>query len=152
MTDDHRDRRLADSSKLQGLINDLSRVPPATRMYHVHDELMRAIDRSLKTHTGHRFEGAEIELIKDVAFDIVYTLDPSNRPARGFLAVLWREFKVLGAIQKIAAVSALIVSLLAAIGGSITVWEKIVRPIIATEQARSAEPAPSAPAVPAKKQ
>jgi hypothetical protein len=146
MTDDHRDRRVAESSKLQALINDLSKVPPARRMYLVHDEIMHAIDASLRTHKGHKFEVAEIELIRDVAFAIVYTLDPSNRPARGFFADLWRDFKALGAMQRIAAVGAVILFLLGAIGGSITVWEKMIRPIVAAERVQPAEPASPIPA------
>jgi hypothetical protein len=87
MTDDHRDRRVAESSKLQALINDLSKVPPARRMYLVHDEIMHAIDASLRTHKGHKFEVAEIELIRDVAFAIVYTLDPSTARLVDFLLI-----------------------------------------------------------------
>jgi hypothetical protein len=152
MTDDHRDRRLADSEKLQDIISNLERVSSKTRMHHVHDELMHAIDRGLATHKDHHFETAEIELIKDVAFEIVYILDPGNRPARGFFSVLWREFKTLGPTRKIATIGALIVFLLAAIGGAITIWDRIVKPIITTEKGQLAEPAPGAPSLSSKKQ
>ena len=126
---DHRERRLADSSKLQGIITGLSKVPQPSRMLHVHDELMHAIDRCLATHKGHRFETKEIEVIKDVAFQIVYMLDPSNRPARGFFA-LWRDFKTLSALQKAGAIGGVLAFLGGAIGGSITLWEKAIRPSV----------------------
>lgn len=149
---DHRERRLADSSKLQSLIAGLSKVPPSSRMLHVHDELMHAIDRCLTTHKGHRFEQKEIEVIKDVAFQIVYTLDPSNRPAHGFRAV-WREFKALSALQKLSAVGTVLTFLVGMILGSITVWEKVIRPSIAASPpmagAQHSPPATPRPTEPA---
>jgi hypothetical protein len=117
-TDDHeeRERRVTDSSKLQELVAALGRVPPKSRMYFIHDELMHAIERSLAKHQGHRFEEKEINVIKDVSFDIVYILDPKNRPATGFIGPAWDEFKGLSALKKIGAA----VAVFAFIGAVIT--------------------------------
>jgi hypothetical protein len=115
MVDDHeqRERRVTDSAKLHGLIADLSRVPLPRRMYVVHDELMHAINQTLAKHDGHRFAEAEINVIKDVAFEIVYILDPKNRPATGFFRKGYEEFKALSVFGKIGA----IVAVLLFIGG-----------------------------------
>jgi hypothetical protein len=117
MTENHeeRERRVSDSSQLRELMAALGQVPPAKRMYFIHDELMHAVDRSLSKHQGHRFAEAEIGVIKDVAFDIVYILDPKNHP-QGFVRRACAEFKELGALGKITAV----VGVLLFFGGVIT--------------------------------
>jgi hypothetical protein len=124
MVDDHRERRVADSAKLQTLISDLAKVPPSSRMYSIHDALMHAVDRSLATHPGHRFQADEINVIKDVAFEIVYILDPQNRAPTRFVPKVWAEFKSLSAIGKVSAVVAILVFLGGATVGAVELAEK----------------------------
>lgn len=152
MTDDHRERRVADSSKLQDLITDLSKVPPSTRMYHIHDELMHAIDRSLATHDGHRFAEKEIAVIKDVAFAIVYILDPKNRQAKGLLGRGLEEFKAISVFGKITAIAAVLAFLGGAANGAVEfaqksyeLWQRLFRSEVTSVSAPVAPPAAPAP-------
>jgi hypothetical protein len=135
--DDDPDRRLAVSQKLQEHINELAGVPPSKRTYHVHQHLMHAIDRIFATRKGHHFQKSDEEVIKDVASAILYTVDTNNRPPppRGFFGSLWNDFRALSASQKAGAIAATVLFLLSALGGVITIYEKLVRPLIVTEQA-----------------
>jgi hypothetical protein len=126
MAVDHRDRRVADSAKLQELISDLSKVPPSSRMYYIHDELMHAIDASLATHQGHRFEEPETSVIKDIAFAIVYVLDPKNLQQKRLIPRLMQEFRAASIFGKITAIAACLAFVLGTANGVVEFAERSV--------------------------
>lgn len=148
MTEDHRERRLADSSKLLEMIDSLEKVKGNSRLLHVHDELMHAIDRSVNggpTGTGKApFTSAQMTIIKDIAFQIVYVLDPANRRPRGFFRAIWTEWLALSALTKIGSIVALIGTLGAAIVGGVKGWKE-VEPMIWPSAPSSPTQPPPAP-------
>src|SRR5258708_5031993 len=112
MNENDRQRRLGDASSLQDAITSLGKVSETHRIGFVHDRLMSAIDDICKTHQGTgaaKFTPAQILIIKDVAFQMVYLLDPKNRPSRSFFKRLWVDWKEQTPLKQIAlAVGALV--------------------------------------------
>ena len=96
-------------------------------MFYIHDELMHAIDSSLSTHEGHRFEEPEISIIKDIAFSIVYILDPKNLQQRRIYQRLIQEYKELSIFGKIGAIAAIVVFVLGTANGVVDLAHKSLR-------------------------
>jgi len=140
---DHRERRVADASKLLGAIEPYTKVESDARIAAIHNELMFAIDRALDQHGEHRFRQHEIEVLKDISFQIIYVLDAINQPKRGFRKTLWQEFKKASAIEKLK-VLAVLVTIGTFIGGVIAGSATVVKPWIDSLATKPIEPAPQA--------
>lgn len=137
--EDNRERRLADASKLLDACRPYGKVENKARIAAIHNELMYAIDSAIRKNNGHRFQKPEIDIIKDVAFHIIYVLDGMHKPNRGMRAIVaW--FRSLSTVQKLATIGAICTTLLAIANSGFTVYEKAFAP------ARPQSPALTAPA------
>jgi hypothetical protein len=141
MTDDHRTRRVADASALLKAIAPYTKVESDARIAAVHNELMFAIDRALAKHDGHRFQNHEIDVLKDVAFQIVYVLDAMTQSPKGFRHSLWQEFKRASAMKKVGVLATTLAFIGGAMLGSITLYKETIKPWFTT-------PAPAVTASP----
>ena len=105
MADTHRDQRLTDASSLREALSSLLHVQPEKRAEFVHDRLMSAVDDICKKHAvgGNKgFTPTQTWIVKDIAYQIVYILDPLNQPQKvGFLQSLLTEWKEKTAFGKI---------------------------------------------------
>jgi hypothetical protein len=108
MSPSDNDQRLSDASDLNAAIHALAGVDPDQRQKIVLEKLIVAIDDIIKKrHSAAKppFTAAQIDVLKDIAFQIFYITDPMNNPNRGFLFNLQKEFKEktpMGKLQVIA--------------------------------------------------
>jgi hypothetical protein len=127
MANNDRDRRLLDASVLNGAIDALSKVKEEQRIEFIHDRMMSAIDDICKTHQGvgkEKFTAAQIVILKDIVFHVIYVLDTRNRPSRGFFKRLLEEFRAQTPIKQIGIAFA-VITVLAGAGVSIVGGYKI---------------------------
>lgn len=100
----HRDRRLSDASQLQCAIDSLTRVDPLQRPGFIHDRLVSAIDEICDASGSKPFSDEQVIALKDIAFRIVYIMDPLNKRQKSFIKRLWYEFKNKSAMEQIATI------------------------------------------------
>lgn len=99
MTDDQRNGRVQRSKKLREQIGALEKVESQHRAVFLHDRLMDAIDDICAAEKpGERtaFTIKQVDILKDVAFQIVFLLDPANQPPKsrwGRLRQSWRSLE-----------------------------------------------------------
>jgi hypothetical protein len=121
MANNDRDRRLLDASVLHDAIDALSKVKEEQRIEFIHDRMMSAIDDICKTHQGtgkEKFSAAQINILKDIIFHVIYVLDTRNRPSRGFFRRLLDEFWALTPMKQIG-ISVATITVLGSAGVSI---------------------------------
>jgi hypothetical protein len=128
MPDDNRERRHADAANLLAKILPYDKVGSKARMAAIHNELMFSIDSTLKEQKqkGCRFEEAEIEVLRSIALQIVYLLDPLNRPRRGFIRGVWSEFLEQTYLKRASIIATVVVAL---VGAGWTVYREFWKPI-----------------------
>jgi hypothetical protein len=119
-----RDRRVQDGSVLLKRIDDLAKVRHDSRIVHVHNEVVYAIDKACEEHKN-PFSPRQREMLKDVVFQVVYILDPRNREPKGFCRKLAAEWRELTLLKKIATAAATAVFLATAILGALDLPAKI---------------------------
>ena len=97
-----------------------------------------------------KFTQAQILVLKDIAFQIVYILDPRNQRKRGFFSGLWTEFKEQTPLKQLALVSGGVLALFAIVGGlyaggqqAVTWWSQINKADKIQAQQNTAVPAPA---------
>lgn len=120
MSEQDRKRRLGDASSLQESIRSLGKVSEEHRIGFVHDRLMSAIDDICQKHqkaNATKFSTSQIIVLKDIAFAMVYILDPKNNKDQGFFQRLWVEFKTQSPLKQIALIAGAIATLAAAVTG-----------------------------------
>jgi hypothetical protein len=123
MSEQDRQRRLGAASTLQESIRSLGKVSEGHRIGFVHDRLMSAIDDICTKHqkaNSTKFTSSQIVILKDIAFAMVYILDPKNNKSQGFTKRLWTEFKEQGPLKQIGLTAGAMATLAAAIGGIYT--------------------------------
>jgi hypothetical protein len=104
MGDSDKDRRLSEASDLHRAFESLCNVSPLERQGFVHDRLMSNIDdicKNVATSNRPPFTAAQMEVLKDISFRIVYILDPLNRPQKSFFGGLKREFSEKSPMEKL---------------------------------------------------
>ena len=114
MANSDRDGRLLDASVFNDAIASLSKVKEEQRMSFVHDQMMSAIDDICKKRQGtgkERFSAAQILILKDIIFHVLFVLDTRNRPAEGFLRSLWCDFLAQTPIKRVTIVFAFVTAL-----------------------------------------
>jgi hypothetical protein len=127
MSESDRSRRLGDASNLQGALNSLGKVGEAHRIGFVHDRLMSAIDDICKTHQSNgtpKFTAAQMLILKDIAFAMIYILDPKNQGNRSFLKRLIADFKEQSPLKQIGLLFGALATLAAAAGGLYGAYQK----------------------------
>jgi hypothetical protein len=142
---DDRERRLADAPKFLERMQAYAKVEPDARVSAIHSELMFAIDRALEHQKDHRFKQAEIEVLKDITFQIVYALDGVNHPQKSFRATLWTEFKRSSAMDKVKAIAAVGTFIAALVIGTLSFNRDYVRPYFSAPSAQSIPAMPNRP-------
>lgn len=114
MTDGDRERREAHAAELLAKCLPYDKVGAEGRMRAIHNELVFAIDRAITAQRPDcRFNNSEIEVIRSIALQIVYLLDSTNRPRRGFLRGIWAEFLDQPRLKKLGIISAIFGPLIA---------------------------------------
>lgn len=148
MAEDHRDRRLTEAADLQKSFDALLKVDPSQRPGLIHDRLMAAVESICAKHRATKdvFSYAQMNIIKDIAFQIVHIVDPVNKPPRGFFSVLWAEWKSKSPIGKLGSGFAVITAITALFGGGIYSFNTYVRPWFPVKP--PAASTPSTPAIP----
>ena len=104
MANDDRDGRLLTARTFNDAIASLSKVEDEQRITFVHDRMMSAIDDICKKHQGtgrDRFTAAQILILKEIIFQVIYVVDTRNRPAQGFLRSLWSDFKAQSPLKQV---------------------------------------------------
>lgn len=106
MTKTETDKRFSDAADLHKAIDALCNVATSERQTFVHDRLMSAIDDICQKPGNARapFNAEQVRIIKEISYRIVYILDPLNKPPRGFINALIREFKDKSAFEKVTSV------------------------------------------------
>lgn len=108
MSISEKEQRLSEASELLDAIRSLDSVPLAQRKKFVHDRLILAIDGIIEKH--HRgeapFSDVQVDVLKDIAFQIAYITDPLNTPNKGFFGRLVSEFNEQTATEKVKTVFA----------------------------------------------
>jgi hypothetical protein len=140
MTDGDRERRVANAAKLFEAISPYTNVDSDARIAALHNELIYGIDRALTQNSQHRFHSHEIEVLKDISFQIVYVLDAMTQSPKGFRKALWHEFKRASPMKKIGAVGAVLLFLGGALGGTITFYHTTIKPLWAWQSTNPSAP------------
>jgi hypothetical protein len=130
MSGKDREQRLGTASTLHEAIRSLGKVTDLRRAEFIHDRLMSAIDDICheRLKSGTKFTPAQILVLKDIAFQIVYILDQRNNRHQGFFSALWAEFKQLSPLKKLGLVSGIVLTIFGIVGGAhagyqqFTVW------------------------------
>ncbi len=120
MSEKDRQRRLGDASSLQDAIRSLGKVSEEHRIGFIHDRLMSAIDDICEQHqkaNAAKFTPNQIIVLKDIAFAMVYILDPKSQKNQSFSKRLFLEFKEQSPLKQVGLVAGTIATLAAAIGG-----------------------------------
>jgi hypothetical protein len=127
MTGTDKDKRLSDAADLHRQIESLCNVKAAERQVFVHDRLMSAIDDICKKPDTGRvpFSPEQVRILKEISFRIVYIMDPLNKPQRGFLGALKREFSEKSAIEKVGIVVATLTFIVTSTYGVFTTGKEI---------------------------
>ena len=95
MSNENKNRRMANGSELITSLTSLDKVPASHRAGFVHDSLMSAIDDIFRTHengTGALFNKKQKDIIRDIAFQVVYILDVRNHPSKNVFKRLYSGF------------------------------------------------------------
>lgn len=145
MQDDHQQRRFGDATSLQQSIEALAKVPVDERRGFLHDRLMSHIDGICKHHGSagkNCFNAAQIHALKDLSFLILDILDPKSKKPKGFMPALKAEFKEKTPFGQVGAIAAVVVFLVTLLGGTVTFYEKVLRPIAVAEAAAATKDAP----------
>jgi hypothetical protein len=119
MAEDRRERRITDGSKLLERVDAFAKVKKDARMGAVHDELMYFVDRCLSENGERTFTKAQMTIIKDIAFQIVYLTDPVNRQKPDFIKAIYSDWWELGALKKVGTLATASAFAASAIIGSI---------------------------------
>ncbi|NUJ81420.1 hypothetical protein HUN39_15585 [Methylocystis sp. FS] len=152
MTDSEQDRRFSEASDLHKALESLCNVDQSQRQIFAHDRLMSAIELVCKpSDEGRRaFTKEQVDILKEISFRIFYILDPLNKPKRGFINALRREFSEKSPFQKIAAVAGVLVFLVTSSYGIVTtsvdVYQKYGQPPKAASATEKLDPTKTTPA------
>lgn len=125
MSDSDRDQRVSGALTLHEAIESLLKVEEARRREFVHDRLMSSIDDICAAAKGSNgkvpFNDAQITILKDISYRIVYILDPSNKKKRGFFRRLLGEFKDQKLFEKLRTII-MVVGALGAAATALYTW------------------------------
>jgi hypothetical protein len=140
MSENDRARRLDDASNLQDALRSLGKVSETHRIGFVHDRLMSAIDDICKTHQNNgsaTFNAAQMLILKDIAFAMIYILDPKTQVKQSFFKRLVSEFKEQSPLKQIGLVAGAMATIAAAAGGVYAGYQKAMPWIEATVLAKA---------------
>ncbi len=151
-------------------MRSLGKVTEQRRAEFIHDRLMSAIDDICheRLKSGTKFTPAQILVLKDIAFQIVYILDQRHNRRPHFLPALWTDFKQQSPLKKLGLVSGILLAIFGIFGGAnagyrqFTAWwastqfskvGKFVAPggEVSTTSSIPQPSSPSAPMLPEKK-
>jgi len=120
MSGKDREQRLGTASTLHEAIRSLGKVTDERRVEFIHDRLMSAIDDICheRLKSGTKFSPAQVLVLKDIAFQIVYILDERNNRRQGFLGALWADFYQLSPLKKLGLLSGVVLTLFGIVGGA----------------------------------
>jgi hypothetical protein len=152
MTDSEQDRRFSEASDLHKALESLCNVDRCQRQIFAHDRLMSAIELVCKpSDEGRRaFTKEQVDILKEISFRIFYILDPLNKPKRGFINALKREFSEKSPFQKIATVAGALAFLVTSSYGIVTTsfdaYQKYTQPPQAASPTEKRDPPKPSPA------
>lgn len=105
MSDSSRDKRLGSGTKLLDAVQALDKVGKDHRAEYLHDRLMSAIDSICEERQGAAvkplFSPAQLDIIKDVSFHIVYILHHKPEKKIGMFRAIWNDYCGQGPIKMI---------------------------------------------------
>lgn len=103
MTEELRRKRIGDAETLLKSVASLKSVPDTERQIFLHDRIISVIESLCARDEGKQpFTKAQVEILKDVAYQILYIVDTKleNRPSLAKRCYLeWREYTILTKIK-----------------------------------------------------